>query len=488
MGVVWSATNTNTLRRVALKVLKGDGASDLRVRRRFLREARAASAVQHPNVVEILDVVELDDGSPAMVMELLEGESLGHRLRERGRLDLGEAAAVMLPALSAVGAAHALGIVHRDLKPDNIFLARQADGTPTVKVLDFGIAKVSALDHDAGQTEMVTGTGTILGTPYYMSPEQVFADAVIDYRSDIWAFGVILYQCLTGVRPTQAENVGQIMKIIMTGAIVPIETTQPSLPPELTQLVGRMLSSAREARPQSLKEVCDVLRAHSDVRFPAFGEPVFVNVGLRDLGSGSGEVVAQPSAAASPETLADPALANEVVTRSERRPRDGGTRAPEPVTAADVSQTQSTRGITLGTHRPPASTRWLKYALVLALVGLGGVAALELRPRPTATEAPRAPSANASSAPSRARVGEDTSRKAASAPAPVASDLPTEPAASASSVAPLASSPAAPGGARSAVRPAVRKTDVHPTPAPARASSEQPAPTTPGGLVEKPPF
>src|SRR5262249_38047907 len=128
MGIVWEATNINTLRRVALKMLKPTGEGDERVRRRFLREGRAASAVQHPNVVEVLDMIELEDGSPVMVMELLEGESLAHRLKRLGALPLGETASLLLPALSAVGAAHAQGIVHRDLKPHNIFLSRAPDG------------------------------------------------------------------------------------------------------------------------------------------------------------------------------------------------------------------------------------------------------------------------------------------------------------------------------------------------------------------------
>jgi serine/threonine protein kinase len=486
MGVVWSATNTNTLRRVALKMLKSDTATDPRVRKRFLREARAASAVQHPNIVEILDVVELEDGSPAMVMELLEGESLGNRLRQRTRLELGETAAVLLPALSAVGAAHALGIVHRDLKPDNIFLARGAEGEPTVKVLDFGIAKVGVLDQEAGPTELKTGTGTMLGTPYYMSPEQVFADAVIDYRSDIWAFGVILYQCLAGVRPTQADNVGQIMKIIMTGAMVPLEVQVPDLPPEVTSLVGRMLSSAREERPQSLKDVCVILRAHSTVKFPAFGDPIYVNIVARDPSSGSGEIPGP--GAVQPPTLADsaaasPNSANEA-TRSE-----GRARRPPPG-SGDSVQTGSTVGLTVPGEEPAPAThptraaRWRWPALAAVIVTLGGTlvvgrlgAGRVATAAATANEAmPASPSATPPVRPS--SDGSAMATPPSEGP-PTSSATPSAaPAVSRATVA----APASDSAAR------VRRSETRPAMAPASVTPASSHVSSPGGLVEKPPF
>jgi serine/threonine protein kinase len=262
MGVVWRATHNVTRKLVALKFLQTTD-NDPRLRRRFLREARAASAVRHRNVVEIHDVVELDDGTPAMVMEFLEGETLGDLLDREQVMPLENAARVLLPVVSAVGTAHAAGVVHRDLKPDNIFLARSSTSRRlNVKVLDFGIAKLLGTEVSSASTAALTGTGTLLGTPYYMSPEQVFGERDIDHRCDIWALGVILYECLSGKRPAEGDNVGQIMKIITHRNIVPIERVCPDLPEDVTKLVGSMLSVERADRPQSLHIVREVLRAH----------------------------------------------------------------------------------------------------------------------------------------------------------------------------------------------------------------------------------
>jgi hypothetical protein len=243
-------------------------------RHRFLREARAACAVRHPNVVQVHDVLELDDGSPVMVMDLLDGESLGARLRRSGKLPLAEAARITLQVVSAVGTAHAAGIVHRDLKPDNVFLVLRADGATEVKVLDFGIAKLTAVEGDAAQTAGLTATGALLGTPHYMAPEQAFGERDVDHRADVWAIGIMLNEYLSGVLPTRAENVGQILKIVTTGAIRPLEELEPSLPREITALVGRMLARERDARPGDLGEVKAVLGRHTDVSVPSFGGPV----------------------------------------------------------------------------------------------------------------------------------------------------------------------------------------------------------------------
>jgi eukaryotic-like serine/threonine-protein kinase len=273
MGEVWAATQSLTRKQVALKFLKGDGAADAHVRKRFIREARAVCAVMHPNIVEIHDVVELEDGAPVIVMEFLEGESLEARFKRDGKMPLGELAAVMVRVVAAVGTAHARGIVHRDLKPENVFLASTPDGVD-VKVLDFGIAKLTAIEGDAAQTGGLTQTGAMLGTPFYMSPEQAFGEKRIDHRADIWSLGVILYRGLTGVLPTMAENIGQILKIIMTNAIPPIGKLMPELPADVKDLVGRMLSQHARDRPTDLREVKETLERHAGVVVEGFGAPV----------------------------------------------------------------------------------------------------------------------------------------------------------------------------------------------------------------------
>jgi eukaryotic-like serine/threonine-protein kinase len=271
MGVVWAATHTITRRSVAMKFLRGPAHARPEMRRRFLREARVASAVKHPSVVEVHDVFELDDETPVMVMDLLVGRTLAERLDSEGILSLGDTASILLPVVSAVGTAHARGVVHRDLKPENIFLAQTDEGRIDVKVLDFGIAKLANMDGEAVMQSQLTGTGSLLGTPCYSSPEQLFGEREIDHGADIWAIGVVLYECLSGQLPVYGENLGQVLKVMTTGHIVPIEHLVPGLPDDMVLLVGRMLSRPREDRPSDMREVLDVLKRYSTVPVREFG-------------------------------------------------------------------------------------------------------------------------------------------------------------------------------------------------------------------------
>jgi len=281
MGVVWQAVHSVTRKPVALKFLKR-GAEDARAVQRFLREARAACAVRHPSVVEVHDVIELEDGSPVMVMDLLTGETLAQRLARERSLSLPEMARIMVHVCSAVGCAHALGIVHRDLKPENIFLAESASGLD-VRVLDFGIAKLTASEGAAAQTATTgTGTGAILGTPYYMAPEQLFGEKDVDLRADIWALGVIFYETLCGVRPTEASNMGQIYKVVMTDAIVPLRQRAPHLPDAIVDLVSRMTSRDRTKRPSDVREVLVVLAGWTNESFTTVDPPRMPTVHERD--------------------------------------------------------------------------------------------------------------------------------------------------------------------------------------------------------------
>ena len=263
MGEVWEAVHTVTRKRVAIKVLNGKYARQPSVRARFLLEARAACRVRHPNVVQVHDVLELDDGAPAMVMDLLEGESLSAKLEREVTIAIGPLASILAPVVDAMMAAHALRIVHRDLKPDNLFLERLPDGGIVVKVLDFGIAKVTETDEERGGPDKarLTGTGAVLGTPYYMSPEQAFGEKDLDYRSDVWSLGVILYECLSGARPTEGDNFGQILKMITTGSIPSLAILAPHVPADIVDVVMRMLKCDRTARPE-LREVLETLRRY----------------------------------------------------------------------------------------------------------------------------------------------------------------------------------------------------------------------------------
>jgi serine/threonine-protein kinase len=207
-----------------------------------------------------------------MVMDLLEGETLGARLRRSGQMPLQEIASYLVPVVSALGMAHSLGVVHRDLKPENIFLAGSEEA-PTVTVLDFGIAKLTGDGGLSAPADSITSTGALLGTPCYMSPEQALGAEDIDHRTDIWSVGVILYEALAGARPVEGENLAQVVSRLVTDGIVPIEVLVPDLPEDLVRLIGRMLSQACDDRPEDLREVMAVLERHTGARAPAFGPP-----------------------------------------------------------------------------------------------------------------------------------------------------------------------------------------------------------------------
>ena len=215
--------------------------------------------VRHPGVVEVLDLFELEGGVPVLVMDLLIGETLGAKVQREKAIPVDQVVALVLPAVEAVEAAHARGIVHRDLKPDNIYLVAGEGGNVVVKVLDFGIAKLTATEGDAADTGSLTGTGSFLGTPWYMSPEQLCGESNIDARADVWSLGVILYECLTGRRPVDSANAAELVARVLRDPIVPIEELVPDLAPKLARLVGRMLARAREDRPRDLAEVRQVL-------------------------------------------------------------------------------------------------------------------------------------------------------------------------------------------------------------------------------------
>jgi len=223
------------------------------------------------------------------VMELLQGEPLDAVLDQRGALALGEVCRIMVPVVAAVGAAHARGIVHRDLKPENIFLANNAEGAVVPKVLDFGIAKIldPAQINELSTKTGATRTGSMLGTPHYMSIEQACGERDIDHRTDIWSIGVILYVMLSGRRPYDGENYGQILKALMTQTPAPISDLVPGLPSDVSDLVVRCMRRSRTERPLDMREVYLVLSRYS--ADTSIGPPPSVAASLlqADLGSGA---------------------------------------------------------------------------------------------------------------------------------------------------------------------------------------------------------
>jgi len=250
MGSVWLAHDQSLDSQCAVKLVDPEKAADEEVRIRFEREAKAAAQIRGANVVDIFDH-GVWDGTPFIVMEYLEGEDLGARLDREGALDAEQTYQIVSQVARALVRAHAAGIVHRDLKPENIFLV-PGDDQEVAKVLDFGIAKHEQYSL-AGKT---TKTGSFMGTPYYMSPEQARGRA-IDWRSDLWALGVIAYQCLNGRPPFESEALGELMGMIIYDPIPAINVGAPGLPDALELWWQRAVSRDRDLRFQSAKEMAD---------------------------------------------------------------------------------------------------------------------------------------------------------------------------------------------------------------------------------------
>jgi len=254
MGSVWLAEHLTLRTQVAVKFMSERLAQDPEYVQRFSREAMSSAQIKSPHVVQVFDYGISADGTPFIVMELLEGEDLRVRLSRVGTISVEEAAVIASHLSRALSKAHALGIVHRDIKPDNVFLTDQ-DGELFVKVLDFGIAKHAAGSSDA--LDGMTGTGAMVGTPHYMSPEQILSARRVDHRADLWSVGVVLYRALTGQVPFQGETLGAVCVAIERGTFAPLSQRRPGLPITLDAWFQRALARDPAMRFQSAKELAD---------------------------------------------------------------------------------------------------------------------------------------------------------------------------------------------------------------------------------------
>jgi serine/threonine protein kinase len=256
MGSVWYAEHLTLHSPVAIKLIDPEIAQNAEALARFLREAQSAASLRSPHVVQILDH-GVDNGVPYIAMEVLDGESLADRLTRIGRLMPAETARLMTHVGRAIGRAHEAGIVHRDLKPDNIFIIRN-DEEEIGKVLDFGIAKSTA--HGLGASSGgATRTGALLGTPYYMRPEQAEGARTLDHRTDIWAMGVIAFECIVGRRPFDAEALGGLLLAICTRPI-PVPSQWNSVPAGFDAWFARACARDLNARFATAKEAATDLR------------------------------------------------------------------------------------------------------------------------------------------------------------------------------------------------------------------------------------
>jgi serine/threonine-protein kinase len=279
MGSVWEGQHTTLGTHVAVKFIESEYAESPEARNRFENEARAAAKLRSKHVVEVYDHGVTDDGRPYIVMEYLRGEPLDKRLDRVGRLPPKDCARMLLQVCRALSKAHASGIVHRDLKPENVFLVwDEEDGADVAKVVDFGIAKFA--DNQLGNSS-ATRTGSVLGTPYYMSPEQARGLRSVDYRSDLWSVGVIAYRCLVGTLPFEGEAVGDLLVKLCTAPLPVPSQLAADVPPGFDAWFTKALSREPEGRFSSAGELAASLAAvcglsvrgnygTSDIPIPSF--------------------------------------------------------------------------------------------------------------------------------------------------------------------------------------------------------------------------
>jgi eukaryotic-like serine/threonine-protein kinase len=276
MGVVVLATHLQLDGQVALKFLLPEAYGNPAMGGRFLREARLAVKLRSEHAARVIDVGALESGAPYIVMEYLQGEDLNQILRRSGPMEIATAAELVIQACDAVAEAHALGIVHRDLKPSNLFLTRRPDGTPLLKVLDFGISKTTA----PGEADLgLTRTAAVLGSPHYMSPEQMRSSKDADARSDVWSLGVTLYQLLTARLPFDADTLGGLMTKVLQEEPAPLAVHRPDVPPPIAALVARCLQRERSRRAASVAEIASALAPYAPARAHPIAERIAALLG-----------------------------------------------------------------------------------------------------------------------------------------------------------------------------------------------------------------
>ncbi len=256
MGSVWSARNELTNRDFAVKFLLPGLAENPEALSRFFHEARACGQLRHPAIVDVFDMGRAEDGSPYLVMELLEGEGFEQHLSRQGCMRPVDLCRWMSIVARGLDEAHSRGLIHRDLKPGNIFFAIDGNGALCPKVLDFGISKeISAEAFD----QVKTNPGTVLGSPAYMSPEQAQGEEEVDARTDLWSMGVIMYEALTAQLPFDASNYNALMVCIITEPHTPLSRLAPGVPAELEQLIDELLTKERDDRTKTARQVAERL-------------------------------------------------------------------------------------------------------------------------------------------------------------------------------------------------------------------------------------
>jgi serine/threonine protein kinase len=326
-----SAAPGSPPQRVALKVLRSEFVSDGHIRSRFIDEGRTSMRLIHPNIVRVLECAQAEDGTPFLVMDLLDGVPLGAYTRNGGRVPVPQAVPILQGMLAGLAAAHAVGVVHRDLKPDNVMLTRDASGAFTVKVLDFGIAKVIDV---AGGIGFRTRTGALLGTPAYMSPEQARNARDVDQRADLWSAGVLLYEMLTGREAFPGATDFARLAVVMSTEPERLEQVDPALAP-LGPFMAKALKKDRNERFASAQDMARALTA------------AVPSLGLRPSGAPQ-PLPRLPEAPALGARLPPEGVASVPVTMPA-----AGAPAPSPASAPSPVQVASAAPVPMASPVPP---------------------------------------------------------------------------------------------------------------------------------------
>ncbi|HEY2516402.1 MAG TPA: serine/threonine-protein kinase [Polyangiaceae bacterium] len=427
MGAVFAAQHLLLNQTVALKLLLGELAANSEATARFLNEARAAARIQGEHVARVLDIGQLPSGGPFMVLEYLEGADLADLLHKRGPLPVNEVADFALQALDALGQAHAAGIVHRDLKPANLFLARRHDGSSLVKVLDFGISKNLSPD---SQGHGMTSTRAVIGSPEYMSPEQLRTPREVDTRTDIWSLGVILYELLTGQMPFKGESLPELFLAILETVPPAVRVFRPDVPPALEAIVARCMARDRNQRFPNVAELANALLGFASEQTRAIAA-------VRSSG-------ALPQFQSSAPGLPSHGFSQPEVPALAARIRTANTAAPWANTGT-------------GATAPPGSPR----ARVAAMIGVGAICLLVSFIAVTVV-LKRALAPGVASGPLPAT---STTVAASPAPPPPAAPAPLEPLSPSPAAAPAGHAPQRPA-ALAAAASALAAPPAAPTPAP----------------------
>jgi serine/threonine-protein kinase len=297
MGVVYEANHVDLDRRVALKVMVRSADTHDDAVARFQREARASARLNSPHVAKVLDVGSLEQGAPYLVMELLDGIDLRALIGQQGKVPLADAVDYLLEACEALAEAHCNGIVHRDLKPANLFLATDAYGGKVVKLLDFGVSKI--LFGTSNADPQLTDTRSMMGSPAYMSPEQMRSARDVDHRTDIWSLGVVLFEMVTGATPWSSDSLGELLAQIANEPTPNVRKRLPSAPPELQAVIDRCLQKQRGARYQSVADLALALHPLGSQRAQATLERVLRIAGQSSATGVVTKVNAETTASAS---------------------------------------------------------------------------------------------------------------------------------------------------------------------------------------------